>query len=39
MTLSGKVPTVADKREAAAVAGTIDGVERVENVLGVADQV
>jgi hyperosmotically inducible periplasmic protein len=37
VTLSGQVPTAADKGEAGAVAGAIDGVERVENVLGVEE--
>jgi hyperosmotically inducible protein len=35
VTLSGQVPTPADKAEAAAVAAAIDGVKRVQDVLGV----
>ena len=38
VTLSGQVPTAADKAEAAAVAAAIDGVKRVEDVLGVEQQ-
>lgn len=35
VTLSGRVPTAADKREAAALAAAIDGVARVENLIAV----
>jgi osmotically-inducible protein OsmY len=35
VTLSGRVPTAADKREAAEVAAAIDGVARVENLIAV----
>jgi osmotically-inducible protein OsmY len=35
VSLSGEVPTAAQKREAAAVAVAIDGVKRVENLLGI----
>jgi osmotically-inducible protein OsmY len=38
VTLSGQVPTAVDKGEATAVASALDGVERVENVLGVEGQ-
>jgi osmotically-inducible protein OsmY len=38
VTLSGQVPTAADKAEAAVVAAAIDGVKRVEDVLGVEQQ-
>jgi osmotically-inducible protein OsmY len=37
VTLSGQVPTPADKREAAAVASAIDGVGQVQNLLGVGE--
>jgi hypothetical protein len=36
VTLSGRVPSEAAKREAAAVADDVDGVDRVQNELGVA---
>ncbi|WP_200238705.1 BON domain-containing protein [Thiohalocapsa halophila] len=35
VTLSGQVPTAADKREAAELAAAIDGVARVENLIAV----
>jgi len=38
VTLSGQVPKAWDKREAAAVAGAIDGVQRVDNQIGVEDR-